>query len=404
MPQPTNLSAPASPPSVRPAPLTADDLIAGLVWPKLFRAAGVALAPGRIILGLFTLIAGGVAWHLALALQDTSPGVTPLPEIFSGAFNDVIAGIRREGQWVMDPGAVAPALYRLVVRAPYWALSQHTLATVVALILTVPAVLIGFTSISRSAALQFAHNADTPWPEALGFGISRARAAFIAVVGPLAGLWGIALFLGMAGAVLLNLPLFNVVGSVFYLFALLAGLAGMVLIIAVVFGTPLILPAIAADNSDAFDAVQRAYAYVFGRTGRTVLYTGTIVLQGAITYWLMLLLLLGAMHFAQASLGAWVATEGRISILGLTSEEVKASPELTAALESKEAPTGTYTASYIVRLAKIALLLVAYSYLVSFVATGATVLYLALRRINDGQDMHEVWMPPGEVAPGRSVV
>lgn len=387
------------PPSVRPAPLTADDLLAGLVWPKLFRAAGVALAPGRIILGLFTLIAGGIAWHLAVALQDTREGVTPLPDVFSRAFSDVIAGVT-----ALDPAATGPALYRLVVRAPYWALSQHTLATVVALLLTVPALLIGFLSISRSAALQFAHNADTPWPEALGFGISRAKTAFVAVVGPLAGLWGIALFLGVVGAVLLNLPLLNVIGSLFYVFALAAGLAGMVLIIAVVFGTPLILPAVAADNSDAFDAVQRAYAYVFGRTGRTVLYTGTIVLQGAVTYWLMLLLLLGAMHFAQASLGAWVATEGRISILGLTSQEVAQSPELLSALDNKQAPTGAFTASYIVRVAKSALLLVAGAYLVSFVATGATVLYLALRRINDGQDMHEVWMPPSEVAPGRSVV
>jgi hypothetical protein len=393
-----------APPAVRPAPLTADDLIAGLVWPKLFRAAGVALAPGRIILGLFTLIAGGIAWSLAVALQNTAPGVTPLPEIFSGAFDAVVQSVYKDGHWVLDPALTAPALYRLVVRAPYWALSQHTLGTAVALILTVPAVLIGFTSISRSAALQFAYNTDTPWPEALGFGISRARTAFLAVVAPMAGLWGIALLMGFAGAVLLNLPLLNVVGSLFYAFALAAGLAGMVLIIAVVFGTPLILPAIAADNSDGFDAVQRAYAYVFGRTGRTVLYTGSIMLQGAITYWLMLLLLLGAMHFAQASLGAWVGTEGRISILGLTSQEVRATPELVAALEGKEAPTGAYTASSIVRLAKTGLMLIAYAYLVSFVATGATVLYLALRRINDGQDMHEVWMPPGEAAPGRSVV
>ncbi len=402
MPQSTN--PPPSPPSVRPAPLTADDLLAGLVWPKLFRAAGVALAPGRIILGLFTLIVAGIAWHLALGLQDTSPNVTPLAEIFSKALNDVLVGVRKDGQWVLDPGVVAPALYRLVVRAPYWALSQHTIATVVALILTVPAFLIGFTAISRSAALQFAHNADTPWPEALGYAISRARTAFVAVVGPLAGLWAIALFMGLVGWVLLNLPFLNVVGSLFYAFALASGVAGMVLIIAVVFGTPLILPAIAADNSDAFDAVQRAYAYVFGRTGRTVLYTGTIVLQGAITYWLMLLLLLGAMHFAQASLGAWVNSEGRISINGLTSAEVAASPEWMAVLDGKEPPTGTFTAAYIVRVAKTALLLVAYAYLVSFVATGATVLYLALRRVNDGQDMHEVWMAPGDVAPGRSVV
>ena len=404
MPQPTTSPAvPPPPPGVRPAPLTADDLIAGLVWPKLFRAAGVALAPGRIILGLFTLIAGGIAWNLALGLQS-SHAATPLPEVFSSAFAQVTEIFYKDGKWHMDAGAAGPALYRLVVRAPYWALSQHTLATVVALILTVPALLIGFTAISRSAALQFAHNVDTPWPEALGFGISRVRTAFTAVVGPIAGLWGIALFLGVAGAVLLNLPLLNVIGSVFYAFALAAGLAGMVLIIAVMFGTPMILPAVAADNSDAFDAVQRAYAYVFGRTGRTVVYTGLIVLQGAITYWLMLLLLLGAMHFAQASLGAWVGTEGRISILGLTSQEVNAMPELVAALDDKQAPTGAFTASYIVRLAKTAMLLVAYAYLVSFVATGATVLYLALRRINDGQDMHEVWMPPGEAAPGRSVV
>jgi hypothetical protein len=334
-----------------------------------------------------------------MALQDTGEGITPLPEILSTAFAAVIAGVA-----ALDPEATALGLYRLVVRAPYFAISQHTLATVVALILTVPALLIGFVSISRSAALQFAHNADTPWPEALGFGISRAKTAFVAVLGPIAGLWAIVLFMGVVGWVLLNLPLLNVVGSVFYLFALMGGVAGMVLIIAVVFGTPLILPAIAADNSDAFDAVQRAYAYVFGRTGRTVFYTGAIVLQGAITYWLMLLLLLGAMHFAQASLGAWVKTEGRISILGLTSEEVATFPVLVNELDGKEPPTGTYAASYIVRLAKSVLLLVAYSYLVSFVATGATVLYLALRRVNDGQDMHEVWMPPGDVAPGRSVV
>jgi hypothetical protein len=391
-------SNPGSPPPVRPAPFTADDLLAGLVWPKLFRAAGVALAPGRIILGLFTLLAGGIAWNIAVALQDTSAGVTPLSEMFSAPFNEVIGGVR-----ALDPAATAPALYRLVVRAPYWALSHHTLGTIIALILTVPAVLIGFLAISRSAALQFAHNADTPWPEALGFGISRARTAFTGIVGPMVGLWGLSLLLGVVGAVLLNLPLLNVVGSVFYAFALAAGLAGMVLIIAVVFGSPLILPAIAADNSDAFDAVQRAYAYVFGRTGRTVLYTGAIVLQGAITYWLMLLLLLGAMHFAQASLGAWVDTPGRLSILGATASEVAQDPMLGPAFVDK-APMGTFAASYIVRVAKSALLLVAYAYLVSFVATGATVLYLALRRINDGQDMHEVWMPPGEVAPGRSVV
>ena len=106
--------------------------------------------------------------------------------------------------------------------------------------------------------------------------LSRWGAFFSALLVPFVLIALLAIFLLFFGLVLLNLPLFNLLGGVLYGIALLFGLGIAVMLLGYGVAGVLLLPAVAAENCDGADAIHRALAFVVARPLSWMLYLATI--------------------------------------------------------------------------------------------------------------------------------
>jgi hypothetical protein len=375
------------------SPLTLSDLLADLEWPRLLRAPALGFNGGRLVLAFLAMAASAVMLSAGLWLDEQ------------------VKEDSTEVRWVQVQSEVSdPELYlssrrahaasapwRYAVRYPVQLARKFPFTTVVfgPLVLAAWAVCLG--GICRTAACEFAQGVMLPWPQGLAFGVSRWRSLVGAVVLPLALVWVIAVGTAAASAVLLRAPVVNLVGSVLFGLMLAASLLAVMVLLGYVLGKSLLIPSVACEGTDAIDAVQRVYAYVIGRPLRVVAYlailAATVLVAGAVAAGVAA----ATIGFAMEGAMAWNGEAGGTSVWAAATAVLDGSARAETA--------GTFAAaSRVIRLWLYLPVVLAACYAVSTAASGATVMYLLLRRINDGQDVSEIWMPgmtPGTMASAR---
>jgi hypothetical protein len=243
-------------------------------WLILVRAARVALLVRVLVLalaGVFVTQLGwraidrvfGDAWSAAplAGLTNDTLRIRPGAAIAVGSDAGVVVHAQTYGgplyrgwAWALQPWrrfAAADGLsYGLAPLAAgcwfiaVWALFGGAIARIAALSLT------HGETIGPIAALKAA---TTKW-------LSTAGAAVVALIGMLV----IAIPLALAG-LLLRADSLALLVALGWILVLLAGTALAILAIGLALGWPLMWAAIGVERSDAFDAVSRAYAYVFQR-------------------------------------------------------------------------------------------------------------------------------------------
>lgn len=364
--------------------LTLSDLTRDLVWPHLLRAGSLALRPSRLgfaavfILGLLLL-----GW-LAGAL-DNSPGNALLTSGRVLGFDAVVAAAGERGpgehlgerpaRQLHDAGIATPALY----------LRQNPGAAIIVLpLIALWTALLG-GAISRSAACEFGQGVMLEWPGAAGFALSRWRSLLFALVTPLLLVWGIALGLSLVGGALFRWPLLNVLGGAAWGLFLLVGFVAALVMIVLLLGWPLLVPAVACEGADAVDAVQHAGSFVLARPLRLVVYLAILLLQLLLVVAIAATICWLAVHIAQRCALTWSGWRGEHALSDLPLHEGLPHPA--------SAETGVKAAHWLAVLWSLIPALLPAAVAVSFVWCGATVLYLAMRKIVDGQDVREVWMP-----------
>jgi hypothetical protein len=366
------------------SPLTLSDLTADLVWPRLLRAGGLALRPSRLGVGFFYLIGLMVLLHVADLVDGSEHSV------LIAAWNEWLAHVRGlVGACVRLDGADAgQAVNGLFISAVWNLVRDHTLIGV----LFIPAVLLWTTvmggAISRMAAMDFAQGVGLSWPEGVGYALGRWASFAGSVMGPLALLYGIALAMAVGGFVLFSVPVLDVIGGLLWVLFLVGALVGTVIMIAMTLGGPMLVPGVACEGTDAIDSVQHAYSYVFARPLRLLAYLAVLVAQ-----FLALWLVAGAVvwlvgHFSQHAAGVFAGAAADRVIAG----------------ERGLGGTGG-VASGFVRFWSVLPAMLGGAFAVSYFWCAATVLYLCMRRICDGQDISEVWVDtvvPGTAAERRT--
>ncbi|HEV7283180.1 MAG TPA: hypothetical protein VGN57_23445 [Pirellulaceae bacterium] len=123
--------------------------------------------------------------------------------------------------------------------------------------------LFGF-AICRRAALYLGREEKIGFVESLTFAARRLFASWTAPLYPFLGMIPFAVVLFAAG-LLMRTDLGAAIVGALWIFALLAGLAVALLFLGWFFGWPLMWPTLAAEGSDAFDALGRSYAFTFQR-------------------------------------------------------------------------------------------------------------------------------------------
>lgn len=373
-------------PSSSRSPLTLDDLLADLVWPRLLRAARIALRPARVGLGAFFLI--GCAILLAAANKiDGDPDHHILRQAGVRIWTDlqVFVGSLTHGR----PGEAVINLVDMFIGAPAECLRRAPWAAIIVLPLLLTWTVIIGGAISRSAATEIAWSRTISWPESLAFSLRRRRSLIGAAILPILAIWLIALALAASGWALFNLPVLRVIGGLAWGVFILAGLLVAILMLGFVLGHSMLVPAVVCEGADSIDAVQHAYALAFARPVRLVAYILLLLVQAVVLAALVVLVLGAALWIAQLTAGAWTTDRGGEIIAASGARDFA-----RTFLAAPDSPAGgERIASTFVRFWSVAFFIAGLGAAVSYWWSAATALFLVMRRICDGQDISELWSP-----------
>ncbi len=380
-----------------------EDLTSGLLWPKLLRAASLSLRPERVLLG-------AAAWVIILAIGSLNELWADEP-----AFIDVAVGRKLSAFgnlwgsiWSGDPEYVA-ATFAQLAALPGRLIDDYPVSFfVLGLPIIVVWVLFG-GAISRSAAVEFSTGRVIGWTRACSLSLRKSLSLLGAELSPLAVVVVIALLLAVCG-LLFAVPVVHVLPALLYGLALLLGTLAVIVLVLWVMARPMLVPGVACEGTDALDSIQRAFAYVFARPGRLVLYLLILGVQGFIVVGLFSAVVGGVESFTASASGAFLGDEPREILVGETESPPQTLSEALARMEDgasegddadadveESGPIVTRGwAVWLVSLWTGALELLVGGLLISFYFTAGTVLYLVMRQLCDGQDTAELWTPSGE--------
>ncbi len=367
------------------SPVTIAELTAGLIWPRLLRAFPLSMAPSRLGIGFIAAAGTAAIGSLfdSIRGRPLAVGTIETVGVFESLADTIISTVSGValGLVTFDAMAIGAAATNAVERIGAVLAGAPLSAAILAVVL-LPLYVICGVALCRSVAC------DTAWRVAIGpgaalrFGLRRARSGVGAMLIP-GVIIGFMAVLLMALGWLAQWPVLDVIAGALYAMFLLLGLVIVIIGVGAVAAHALVLPAIAADNADAIDAAQRAYAYIIGRPGRLIGYIAIALAIGAVALVVLSLIVAWTMNVTAQLSGAWVdggALGGAIEPFTWT----RTSPV-----------TGTASvAHWMVRFWEGLLALLLVGWAISYHFTSGTILYLLLRRVNDDQDVEEIWLGP----------
>jgi len=376
-----------------PTPKQPDrDLIAGSLWPRLadtwdeflwprvLTSAKFGLRPGRLGLAFFTIIIIGLLLNVGLAIDARIGGSMP------------------EWPWLHDPRRTWLLLpWRIFLTVP-WSLAQNLpVTTLVFGPLSVGVWVVMLGAICRMVAYEVCLGRPLPWTQALAYSLRRWPSLLGAVLGPLVALLIFGTAMATAGFVLMKWPGLNILGAILFGFAVMGSAVAIITIIGYALGRGLLIPAVICEGADAIDAIQRTYSYVFSRPIRLVAYLLLAFISVFVTVGIVTFFIYWTVGFAAQSAGVWAGDRGQTAVWYATCEAlgIAAPPNVTGLpAVANEAPKGTFAAAaWIIQIWIIIPLGLVVAGLLSCSTAAITMVYLAMRRACDGQDLAELWIP-----------
>lgn len=174
------------------------------------------------------------------------------------------------------------------------------------------------------------------------------------------------------------------IAALLWIFVLMAGVAMAITLLGLLFGWPLMWGAIAAEkHSDSFDAVSRAYSYVFQRPLHYLFYAIVASLFGALCW-----ILAEYLEAAVIGLSWWSASFGA---------GVERVAVLRGAIEHREGVAGfghTVVTTFVLWEGLVHLIATAFRY--SFFWTATAAIYLLLRYDADRTELDEMFLEEEE--------
>jgi len=261
-------------------------------------------------------------------------------------------------------------------------------------------ILIAFTgaAITRLSALEMAGIERAPLKDVFIFAFRRLGSFVKTPLMPFAILLCLGLILtlvGVAGAIPWVGPI--IVGALFFLFLAVAFVL-MLLVLGILGGFHLLYPAVAVEGADAFDAMSRAFAYVYSRPWRLLWYSLMALIYGAITLlfvsFAVYIILMLTHTFAGWGINFFGTRYGAYS--GFSEiNTLWPSPvflNLAAAPNWWAMSWGEYLGSLLLHFWMYLLITGIGAYVISYYFSSHTIIYLLLRRSVDGQNLREIFL------------
>lgn len=270
--------------------------------------------------------------------------------------------------------------------------------------------------ICRNAALSSARGEGLSLGGPVQFACEHYLSSVAAVLMPLGLLAAVAAALFVGGLVGAIPWLGELATGLLFILALLGGVAMVFALVGLVLGLHLLWPTIAVEGSDAFDAVQHGFGYVFQRGWHVAFYSFVLLVYGGASFImarLVLMVLLKCSHAATDAgmswFGVWSggATDTVTKLDALW--HMPAWGELSLLPSTGDTPfwgdfnhaplTGTeWLAAFFVKLWVFLIVALLGAFVVSFYFVGSTAMYFLLRRDIDAVDYEEVYYEESEDA------
>lgn len=354
--------------------LRVSDITGQLLLPKIFRAGTVAARPERVIAGFVSLL----LILLAAALLNGPPPTPESPDLAG----PLVAAVRTgelasaglvEAITTLDFPNLADRARIIFLEAPTVALEAAPVRTV-AFALIVAAVwgLCGLF-IARGAGMEFGRNIHLRPGRCFRFVKTKGPAAVVALLMPFI-LVGLFLLVPFVLGLMMMVPGLNAVAGAIYGLGLIASAIASAVLLVWLAASWMMLPAVACDGADAFDATQRAFGMFLSKPLGVLIHLAVAAALGVV--------LVGI---------ASIVADLAVAFAGLTAGSASQASRDIVIGAAAQGPSGA--ASLFVGVwARVPGVLVA-SYAISYVHTASTAVYLNARKMVDGQEHSELWMP-----------
>ena len=284
---------------------------------------------------------------------------------------------------------VCAALRDLLITLPCWLWHNHFWFLLIWFFagMAIWALLGG--AVCRMTAVDATRSLTVPATQAVAYAGSKWVSFYLS---PLIPLILIALiWLAMAiGGLLLKLLVLEAVGAMLFFLALAGGLIVALMLIGLVGGGNLLYPAIAVEGTDAFDAISRAYSYVFKRPWHLVFYTLVSLVYGAVTYLFVGAVIYLCLTITHRFVGTWVSQAHFQALMPLPQLG-----DLSYDVEWSRLGASATVAAALIKLWVSLLVAMLGAYAISYYFSANTWIYLLLRRAEDDTEFDDVHLDSG---------
>lgn len=242
-------------------------------------------------------------------------------------------------------------------------------------------------AISRMTAVEFAGKTTGKLVPALRF---SARRLLSSLGAPLASLVLLGIFWGLnaLGGFIARIPWAgDGLVSAFFIVPLVLGFLIALLVIGVVAGWPLMVAAVQVESTDAFDALSRAYSYVFNRPWYTLFLAALTAVQGMFLLWVVTCVVQMSVHYTAASLRTGLGESASSALFSQAPSGPIQLPD--GSFLRSDSPTSSL-AKDLVGLWMGAVARLPSAFLFSYFWSVSTMGYFLLRLSEDGTPLDEV--------------
>lgn len=285
----------------------------------------------------------------------------------------------------------------LFARAITWAISYHFIYSVIYTTLAGAVICVCGGAICRSAALEFTHRGKPGLMESYRFAFKN----FVAfLTGPAISLGIVIFFAAIISALglLANVP---IVGQIMLGIglpgALVFALLTVLMIIGLVAGGGLLFPVIAYEKSDGFDAISRAYSYIFTQPWWMIYYGLISVIYGTLSYLFIrfFAFLVLIITYILINLGMLKNTDGTSDIIAIWPK-----PEFLDLMGAHSVnPEGLLqsVSAVLIHLTVLFVTGLVVAFVISFVFSISTIVYPLMRNNVDHVELDRVYVQLDEV-------
>jgi hypothetical protein len=299
----------------------------------------------------------------------------------------------RTGHLLGGPGVVQ-SVVRFFTVAPLWLLTQHPLYFFLFGIYFLILWAVFGGAICRIAAVHVARDEKLSVRSALVFSAGKFLSFLCAPIIPLLIVGGIGLLVTLA-SLLGNIPgLGPVIMGLTFILALIAGVLMTVVLLGLIGGFNLMYPTIAVEGSDSFDAISRAFSYLYARPWRLAFYTAVSVVYGAVTYLFVRLFVYLTLVITHkfVALGLFVNGPSTLPLLSAMWPSPETSARLSYDVDGLGLTGWQEFGAWLIWAWVHAFIAFLAAFVVCFYFSSNTIIYYLMRQEVDATDLDDVYL------------